>query len=84
MCENWLNCTNILFNFCAIVRFCEVYSTNTRKRIDKVVQPCYTKITVEDRQRKTESHEPAENRNARLKLKKRGNENVYNNKKHDN
>nr|DAO95821.1 MAG TPA: hypothetical protein [Caudoviricetes sp.] len=47
MCENWLNCTNILFNFCAIVRFCEVHSTNTRKCIDKVVQPCYTKITVE-------------------------------------
>ena len=32
---------------------------------------CLTE-SVEDRQRKAESHEPAENRNARLKLKEGG------------
>lgn len=32
---------------------------------------CLTE-SVEDKQRKTESHEPAENRNARLKLKEGG------------
>lgn len=42
---------------------------------------CLTE-SAEDRQRKTESHEPAENRNARLKLKE-GGEIMKNDEKND-